>query len=50
MKIGIIGPAASGKTTLFNALTGGAASTGGYGAARVRTSVLRRWRTRAWTR
>ncbi|MCY4381804.1 MAG: DUF933 domain-containing protein [Nitrospinae bacterium] len=35
MKIGIIGPAASGKTTLFNALTGGAASTGGYGAARV---------------
>ena len=35
MKIGIIGPAASGKTTLFNALTGGAAITGGYGAARV---------------
>ena len=35
MKIGIIGPAASGKTTLFNALTGGAAATGGYGAARV---------------
>lgn len=35
MKIGIIGPPASGKTTLFNALTGGAASTGGYGAARV---------------
>ena len=35
MKIGIIGPAAAGKTTLFNALTGGAASTGGYGAARV---------------
>ena len=35
MKIGIIGPAASGKTTLFNALTGGAASTGGYRAARV---------------
>ena len=35
MKIGIIGPGASGKTTLFNALTGGAASTGGYGAARV---------------
>ena len=35
MKIGIIGLAASGKTTLFNALTGGAASTGGYGAARV---------------
>lgn len=35
MKIGIIGPAASGKTTLFNALTGGAATTGGYGAARV---------------
>ncbi len=35
MKIGIIGLAAAGKTTLFNALTGGAASTGGYGAARV---------------
>ncbi len=35
MKIGIIGPAASGKTTLFNALTGGTAITGGYGAARV---------------
>ena len=35
MKIGIIGPAAAGKTTLFNALTGGAATTGGYGAARV---------------
>ena len=35
MKIGIIGPAAAGKTTLFNALTGGAAATGGYGAARV---------------
>ena len=35
MKIGIIGPGASGKTTLFNALTGGAASTGGYGASRV---------------
>ncbi|MDE0331359.1 MAG: DUF933 domain-containing protein [Nitrospinae bacterium] len=35
MKIGIIGPAAAGKTTLFNALTGGAASTGGYGVARV---------------
>ena len=35
MKIGIIGLAAAGKTTLFNALTGGAASTGGYGAVRV---------------
>ena len=35
MKIGIIGPAAAGKTTLFNALTGGAATTGGYGAVRV---------------
>ncbi len=35
MKIGIIGPAAAGKTTIFNALTGGAASTGGYGAMRV---------------
>jgi len=35
VKIGIIGPAAAGKTTLFNALTGDAASTGGYGAARV---------------
>ncbi len=34
MRIGIIGLAASGKTTLFNALTGGAASTGGYGASR----------------
>ena len=35
MKIGIIGLVAAGKTTLFNALTGGAASTGGYGAVRV---------------
>ena len=41
MKIGIIGPAASGKTTLFNALTGGAASTGGYGAARVNVGAAR---------
>ena len=31
MKIGIIGIAASGKTTLFNALTGGEAKTGGFG-------------------
>ncbi|MDA0999947.1 MAG: DUF933 domain-containing protein [bacterium] len=31
MKIGIIGLPASGKTTLFNALTGGSAKAGGYG-------------------
>ena len=40
MKIGIIGLAAAGKTTLFNALTGGAASTGGYGAARVNIGAV----------
>ena len=39
MKIGIIGIAASGKTTLFNALTGGAAHTGGYGASQVHLGV-----------
>ena len=33
MKIGIIGLAACGKTTLFNALTGSGAATGGYGAS-----------------
>ena len=42
MKIGIIGLAAAGKTTLFNALTGGAASTGGYGAARVNIGAANR--------
>ena len=41
MKIGIIGIAASGKTTLFNALTGGAARTGGYGASQVHLGVAR---------
>ncbi len=35
MKIGIIGLTASGKTTLFNALTRGGASTGGYRVSRV---------------
>ena len=50
MKIGIIGLAASGKTTLFNALTGGAASTGGYGAARVNIGAASWQRTRGWTR
>ncbi len=39
MKIGIIGPAASGKTTLFNALTGGDAETGGYGASKARVGA-----------
>lgn len=32
MKVGIIGLPASGKTTLFNALTRGSAQTGGFGA------------------
>ena len=41
MKIGIIGLAACGKTTLFNALTGGGASTGGYGAARANVGAAR---------
>jgi GTP-binding protein YchF len=41
LKIGIIGLASSGKTTLFNALTGGAASTGGYGASQVNVGVGR---------
>lgn len=34
MKIGIIGLPASGKTTIFNALTRGKADTGGFGASR----------------
>ncbi len=39
MKIGIIGIASSGKTTLFNALVGGAAQTGGFGASRLNVGV-----------
>jgi len=39
LKIGIIGPPASGKTTLFNALTGGAARTGGFGSAQAHVGV-----------
>jgi GTP-binding protein YchF len=39
LKIGIIGLAASGKTTLFNALTGGEAETGGYGASQVHVGI-----------
>ncbi len=41
MKIGIIGLPACGKTTLFNALTGGGASTGGYGASRANVGAAR---------
>ncbi|MEE9276365.1 MAG: DUF933 domain-containing protein [bacterium] len=41
MKIGIVGLPASGKTTLFNALTGGAARTGGYGPAQVHVGVAK---------
>ena len=32
MKVGLVGFAGSGKTTLFNTLTGLAAEVGGYGA------------------
>ena len=39
MKIGIIGIAACGKTTLFNALTGGEAGTGGYGASQIHVGM-----------
>ncbi len=39
MKIGVIGVAACGKTTLFNALTGGEAGTGGYGASQIHIGV-----------
>ena len=39
MKIGIIGLPASGKTTLFNALTGGAARTGAYGGGQLHVGV-----------
>ncbi|MFC1491204.1 redox-regulated ATPase YchF [Nitrospinota bacterium] len=39
MKIGIIGIPSSGKTTLFNALTGGAARTGGFGASQLHVGV-----------
>ncbi|MBT3434931.1 MAG: redox-regulated ATPase YchF [Nitrospinaceae bacterium] len=41
LKIGIIGIASSGKTTLFNALTGGEANTGGYGASQVNVGIGR---------
>ncbi len=41
MRIGIIGLPASGKTTLFNALTGGAARTGGYGGAEAHVGVAK---------
>ena len=39
LKIGIIGIAACGKTTLFNAVTGGEAGTGGYGATQLHVGV-----------
>jgi len=39
LKIGIIGLPASGKTTLFNALTGGAARTGAYGGGQLHVGV-----------
>ncbi len=41
MRIGIIGLPASGKTTLFNALTDGAARTGGYGGAEAHVGVAK---------
>jgi len=39
LKIGIIGLPAGGKTTLFNALTGGAARTGAYGGGQLHVGV-----------
>ncbi len=39
MQVGIVGPAASGKTTLFNALTRGSAATSAYGGGRKEVNV-----------
>ena len=39
MQVGIVGPPASGKTTLFNALTRGSAATSAYGGGRREVNV-----------
>ena len=41
MQVAIIGLARSGKTTVFNTLTGGAAETGGFGGATVNVGVVK---------
>jgi ribosome-binding ATPase len=41
MRIAIVGLAGSGKTTVFNALTGGHAETGGYGGVTVNVGVVK---------
>lgn len=41
MKVGIIGLAKSGKTTVFNALTGSSAQTGTYGAQKANLAVIK---------
>ena len=41
MQIAIVGLARSGKTTVFNSLTRGAAETGGFGGVTVHTGVVK---------
>ena len=41
MQVAIVGLARSGKTTVFNTLTGGAAETGGFGGATVNVGVVK---------
>ena len=41
MKVGIIGFARSGKTTVFNALTGAKAAVGAYGSREANVAVIK---------